>query len=175
MIFPFSNTLDVATLPWKSVRMSSHSRNGDLGVLQDSQIFRVRLQGQNTSPWSVLYIIGKLSKYRYRKWACMSHLNICSTSYGKKKGRESNWQFDSRPLKVRNWPDPDACIWSATHRWKDLEESCHFLQTLSQSKVWEKSYSLTKLWESKPWQFQGSSSRVSGQKVIRMWVSLRAT
>jgi hypothetical protein len=31
---------------------------------------------------------------------CMSHLDIFSTSYGKKKGHESNWQFDSRPLKV---------------------------------------------------------------------------
>jgi hypothetical protein len=38
----------------------------------------------------------------------MSHLDICSISYGKKKGRESNWQFDSRPLKVGNRPDPDA-------------------------------------------------------------------
>jgi hypothetical protein len=25
----------------------------------------------------------------------MTHLDICNTSYGKKKGRESNWQFDS--------------------------------------------------------------------------------
>jgi hypothetical protein len=29
------------------------------------------------------------------------HLDICSPSYGQKKGRESNWQFDSRPLKSR--------------------------------------------------------------------------
>jgi hypothetical protein len=28
----------------------------------------------------------------------MSHLDICSTSYDKKKGRESNWQFDSGNL-----------------------------------------------------------------------------
>jgi len=27
------------------------------------------------------------------------------TRYGKKKGRESNWQFDSQPLKVRNRPN----------------------------------------------------------------------
>jgi hypothetical protein len=47
----------------------------------------------------------------------MSHLNICSTSYGQKKGRESNWQFDSRPLKVGNQPDPVVCKWSATHHW----------------------------------------------------------
>ncbi len=48
-------------------------------------------RGQNTSYWGVLYIIGKLSKCRCRKWACMNYLDIYNTSYGKKKGRESNW------------------------------------------------------------------------------------
>jgi hypothetical protein len=43
----------------------------------------------------------------------MSHSNICSTSYGQNKGQESNWQFDSRPLKVRNRPDPSMYRWSA--------------------------------------------------------------
>jgi hypothetical protein len=37
------------------------------------------------------YIIGKLSKCRCLKWARMGHLDICNKSYGKKKGRESNW------------------------------------------------------------------------------------
>jgi len=65
-------------------------------------------------------------KCRCRKWACMGHLDICSTSYGKKKGRESNWQFDSQPLKVRDRPDPDACKWNTTHHSKVLEESYKF-------------------------------------------------
>jgi len=56
----------------------------------------------------------------------MSHLDICSTSYGRKKGRESNCQFDSRPQKVENPPDPGVCRWSVTHRWKALEESYKF-------------------------------------------------
>jgi hypothetical protein len=76
--------------------------------------------------WGVLYIIEKLSKCRCRKWACMSHLDICSTSYGKKKGQESNWQFDSRPLKVGNRPDPGVCRWSATHCRKALKEGYKF-------------------------------------------------
>jgi hypothetical protein len=56
----------------------------------------------------------------------MSHLDIYSTSYDKKKGWESNWQFDFRPLKVENRPDPSVCRWSATHRWKALKESYKF-------------------------------------------------
>jgi len=47
-------------------------------------------RGQNTSPWSVLHVIEKLLKFICLKWLRMSHLDICSTSYGKKKGLESN-------------------------------------------------------------------------------------
>ncbi len=93
-------------------------QNGDLGVLGDSRNFRAQLQGSNTSPWGVLHIIGKLSKCRCRKWPFMGHLYIYSTSYGQKKGQESNWQFDSQPLKVGNQPDPGVCKGSVTHRWK---------------------------------------------------------
>jgi hypothetical protein len=82
--------------------------------------------GQNTSHWGVFYIIGKLLKRRCWKWARMSHLDICSTSYSKKKGRELNWQFDFWPPKVGNRPDPEACRWSATRRWKALDESYKF-------------------------------------------------
>jgi hypothetical protein len=47
-----------------------------------------------------------------------------------KKGRESNWQFDSRPLKVGNQPDFGVCRWIATHRWKALKESYKFASDL---------------------------------------------
>jgi hypothetical protein len=56
----------------------------------------------------------------------MNHLDICNTSYGKKKGRESNWQFDSQSLIVGNRPDPDACRGSSTHPWKAFDESYNF-------------------------------------------------
>ncbi len=87
-------------------------------------------KGQKTSHWSVLYIIGKLLKCRCRKWACMSHLDICNTNYGKKKGQKLNRQFDSRPLKVRNRPDSDVCRWSVIHHWKALNESYKFALNL---------------------------------------------
>jgi len=92
--------------------------------------------GQNTSHWNVLYIVEKVSKWRCPKWPHMSHLDICSTSYGQKKGWESNWQFDSQPLKVKNWPDSGVCRWSATHRWKALEESYKFVLDLVPIGTW---------------------------------------
>ncbi len=62
----------------------------------------------------------------------------------RKKGRESNWQFDSRSLKVRIRPDSGACRWSATHRWKALKESYNFGLDLVSIWVWGK-----KLWTPK--------------------------
>jgi hypothetical protein len=59
----------------------------------------------------------------------MSHSDICNTRYAQKKGWESNWQncqFDSRPLKVENWPDPGVCRWSVIHRRKALEDNYKF-------------------------------------------------
>jgi hypothetical protein len=72
----------------------------------------------------------KVLKCRCRKWPRLSHLDVCSTSNGKKKGRESNLQFDSRPLKIGNWPNLKVHRWSATHRWKALKESYKFVSDL---------------------------------------------
>jgi len=54
-------------------------------------ILEFNYRGQNTLHWGVLYIIGKLLKGKCRKWPRIGHLDFYSTSYGKKKGRESNW------------------------------------------------------------------------------------
>jgi hypothetical protein len=83
-------------------------------------------KGQNTSHWGVFNIIEKLLKCRCPKWAPMTHLDICNISYGQKKGRKSNWQFDSRPQEVRNRPDSLAFRWRATRRWKAVDESYNF-------------------------------------------------
>jgi hypothetical protein len=79
-------------------------------------------RGQNPLDWKVLYIIGKLLKLRCLKWARITHLDIGNTSYGQKKGRESNWKFDFWTLKVRNWPNFLVCKWRVTYRWKYLDK-----------------------------------------------------
>ncbi len=91
----------------------------EMGIWESSKTSKtseVDYKGQNTLQWGIFYIIGKLSKCRCRKWACMDHLDIFSKRHGKKKGQESNWQFDSRPPKVGNRPNPGACRCSAIHR-----------------------------------------------------------
>jgi hypothetical protein len=51
-------------------------------------------KAQNTFNWGFLGVIGKVLKCRYRKWPHIGHLDIYSSSYGQKKGRESS-QTDS--------------------------------------------------------------------------------
>jgi hypothetical protein len=83
-------------------------------------------KGQTLMSCGVLYIIGKILKRRCLKWARIAHLDVWNTSYGQKKGRESNCEFDSRPQKVGNRPDLLSFRGRATYRWKDLDESYNF-------------------------------------------------
>jgi hypothetical protein len=48
------------------------------------------LENQNTWHWGVLGVIGKVLKRKYRKCPHILDLDICSSSYGQKKSRESN-------------------------------------------------------------------------------------
>jgi hypothetical protein len=130
-------------------------------------------RGQNTLPWGALYTVRKVLKCRCPKWPRMSHLDICSTSYGRKKGRKSNWQFDSQPLKVGNRPDPSAWRQNATHHWKALKENYTFFLDLILIGGLSK-----ELWVAKvpgvhtnavSGQFRDSHLGVSGQKTIWMW------
>jgi len=111
-------------------------KSGDLESSGTPENSEDDLRGQISLPQCVLYINEKLLKRRCPKWPRIAHLDICSPSYGQKKGRESNCQFDSRPLKVGNRPLPDVASKSATQRWKALDESYNFGLKLVPIQVW---------------------------------------
>ncbi len=120
---------------------------GKVGGLESSgtpECLELDSKAQNNSHWGVLGVIGKFLKHRYRKWPRIGHSDIYSPSYGQKKGRESNWQFDSRPLKVKNRPLSDVALKSVTRRWKALNESYNFGSRLVPIWAWGK-----ELWSSK--------------------------
>jgi len=83
-------------------------------------------KGQNSMDWEVPYIIEKFFERRCLKWAPMTHLDIWNINYGKKKGWESNCQFDARPLKFGNHPDFFMCRWHVTYRRKALNKGYNF-------------------------------------------------
>jgi hypothetical protein len=84
----------VATPLWGKCEVATHiPENGiweSSRIPENSELDRMR---QNTLHWGVLYTVGKVSKCRCLKWPHMSHLDICSTSYGwmNTKSRESTW------------------------------------------------------------------------------------
>jgi hypothetical protein len=81
----------VATLTWSSVGVKPNTwKSGDLESSGTPECLELDNKGQNTSHWGVLGVIGKVLKRTYLKWPRIDHLNICSPSYGQKKGRESN-------------------------------------------------------------------------------------
>jgi hypothetical protein len=100
------NRHHVTTPLWAKCEGEVHTaKNGNLESSRTPENLELEFRGQNTSHWGVLYNNGKFLKCRCPKCLHMSHLDICSPSYGQKKGRES----DSQPLKVGNQPLPD--IW----------------------------------------------------------------
>jgi hypothetical protein len=106
---------NVAAPLWAKCEGEAHTpKNGNLESSGTPENSELELKRQNTSHWGVLGVIGKVLKCRCLNWPRIGNLDIFSPSYGQKKGRESNWQFDSRPLKVRNRPLPDVCNRSAT-------------------------------------------------------------
>jgi hypothetical protein len=147
---------------------------GDLESSGTPECLELDWKTQNTLHWGVLSFIGKVLKRRCRKWPCIGHLDICSPSYGQKKGRESNWQFDSRPLKVGNRPLPDIRFESATWRWKDLDEGYNFGWDLVAIGLCNRELWARKVLGVQLGQFRNSISGVPRICAIWMWPPLRA-
>jgi hypothetical protein len=120
-----THVMIVATPLWGKCEVATHTpENGTWESSVTLENSECNCKGQKTLPWGFFYTVGKVLKCRCLKWPCISHLDICSTSYGRKKGWESNCQFDSRPLKV----EIDSILVSAgcDTPWKALEESYNF-------------------------------------------------
>ncbi len=117
----------VATPLWTKCEGEAHTpKSGKLESFGTPENSELDCKGQISSNLSVLSVIEKVLKCRCPKWPRIGHLDICSPSYGQKKGRESNCQFDSRSLKVGNRPAPDVPWESATRRWKAFKEGYKF-------------------------------------------------
>jgi hypothetical protein len=86
------------------------------------------LKGQNSMACGVFYIIEKLLELRCLKWARITHLEIWNTSYGQKKGRESNCQFDPIWLLTRKSRESTRFTWLQTTCHIPLESSWRELQ-----------------------------------------------
>ncbi len=163
----------VATPLWAKCEGEAHTpKSGNLESFGTPKNSKLELKGQNTSHWGVLSVIEKVLKCRCLNWPRIGHLDIFSPSYGQKKGRQSNWQFESRPLKVRNRSLPDVCSGSVTRSWKTLDKSYNFGSNLVPIRA-----RVEKLWFPKApgvqigtvsGQFRDSTFKVPGKRAIWM-------
>jgi len=72
----------------------SHSQGVPLWELEfqwTPEFLEDNCRGRTSMDWSIYYIIRKILQCRCLKWAYITHLDIWNTSYGQKKGQESNW------------------------------------------------------------------------------------
>jgi hypothetical protein len=175
--WPIQQSSEAVTTPlWPSVGVKPNtSKVGDLESSGTPECLGFDSKAQNTLHWGVFGVIGKVLKRRYRKWPRIGHLDICSPSYGQKKGRESNCQFDSQPLKVRNRPLRDLRIESAIRRWKDLNKGYKFGSDLVVIRLRNRELWAPKVPGLHPGQFRDSNLGVPGKSDIRTWVSWRVT
>jgi hypothetical protein len=106
---------------------------------------KINCRGQNPLDWGGLYNVKKLLEPKCLKWARMTHLDIWNASYCQKKGRESNCQIDSRPLKVKNLSiSLRAC--GVQHTIGKLSmRAITLLETSSRLEVYTQSYGPVKL------------------------------
>jgi hypothetical protein len=122
-----TSTLCVATPLWAKCEGEAHTpRSENLESSGTPENSEHDCRNQISSLSRALSVIGKVLKCGCPKWPRISHLDICSPSYGQKNDRESKWQFDSRPLKVRNRLVPNVRSRSVTRRWKALFEGYNF-------------------------------------------------
>jgi hypothetical protein len=88
----------VATPLWDRCEGEAHTpESGKSESFRTPKNSELEFRGQNTSHWGVPYTIGKVLKCKCPKWPRMSHLDICSSSYGQKNGQESNWTSSLTP------------------------------------------------------------------------------
>jgi hypothetical protein len=132
-------------------------------------------RGQNSMACGIFYIIGKLLERLCLIWALIAHLNIWNTSYGQKKGQETNYQFDSRTEKIRNRPNLLVYKQCVTYRWKALDKSYNFSLDYTSirgllAKLWGSKIAIVPTWAIS---IRNSHLGISRQKAIWMWVLWR--
>jgi hypothetical protein len=82
-------------------------------------------------------------------------------------GRESNWQFDSQPLKVKTCTYFFVCRWCATYHWKYFDKGYNFISIEGlHTKLWAlKVVRIPTLWISKLPKWHLGASPVAKHKI----------
>jgi hypothetical protein len=98
--------------------------------------------------------IRKVLKHRCLKCPRIIHLHLICISYDQKKGRESNWEFDSRSQTLWKQGSNEFWLGHVIHCWKGHFEGYKILHSHLQKKLIWKRYERPKSWDSKSFSFE---------------------
>jgi hypothetical protein len=139
--------LHVATPLWGKCEDEIHTpESGDLESSGTPTTLEFNCRSQNTSPWGVLYIDGKVSKCKCWKWPCMSHQTSTTQVMVKRRARSQTGSLIPNHKKSRIDPTPGR----AEGVWHNIGKLLRRATSLLQIGSCE----LPKSWESKPGQFR---------------------
>jgi hypothetical protein len=113
----------VATPLWVKCEDETHTpKSGNLESSGTPKNSELEFKGQNTSHGGVIYTIEKVLKCRCPKWPRMNHLDICNTSYGRKKGRVAVWFPTTKSREsTRSRCVQVECDTSLKSSWRELQ------------------------------------------------------
>jgi hypothetical protein len=113
-LYPFIDRRKIIATPlWRKCEVTTHTLEKRTWESSETpENLGLDCRGQNTLHWGVFYTVGKILKCRCPKWPAWVIWTSAAQVMVKRR--------------VGNWPDPGVCRWSATHHWKDLEESYKF-------------------------------------------------
>jgi hypothetical protein len=115
----------VATPLWVKCEDETHTpKSGNLESFGTPENSKLEFRDQSIFHWGVLYTIGKVFKCRCPKWPRMSHLDICSPSYGLKEGSR---------VKLAIWL-PTTKSRELTRIWR-LQKECDMVLESSQREL----------------------------------------
>jgi hypothetical protein len=125
IVFLFFITIGNVAIPlWPSVRMKLTFPKlvGDLESSKTPKTSEFNNKAQNTLHWGVLGVIGKFLKLRCPKWPRIGHLDICSSSYGQKKGKLTVWLLMTKSQELTSFRCPILeCDMALKSSWGELQ------------------------------------------------------
>jgi len=168
----------IATPLWAKCEDETHiPKSGNLESSGTPENSKLDCRGQNTSHQGVLYINGKVLNFRCPKWPRMSHLDICSPSYGQKKGPTTKSQESTSSRRLQKECDRalessqgELQLWFRPHSNQRLEPGDMSAQSPGSST--RDSFG-TPPWESREKVLFGCGSREVMQRILyrgRCWL-----
>jgi len=121
----------------------------ELHLCGSCECLKLWLERQTSTKLGPQETMRKVMKRKCLWWPHIVHLNLICMSYNQKKGRKSNWEFDSQPRIPWKQRSNEVRLGHALHCWKDfLRAIRYFFHIFKTNMIWKR-YEPPKFWDNK--------------------------